>query len=326
MQEALYHPEFGYYAARIREVGPGGDFSTSATLDASLGSSIAAWIVEKAKRLRWQWIPVIEIGAGNGALGHSVLRSLDWKYRWRTRYMIHETSPVLRKRQESMLKWRGVQWINSLSAALKQSGGRALVFSNELVDAFPCRIFQKRTQGWEELGVRIGIDGSLSETFLGSLHSDSWFAPFDKLPVGQRVERLDSFRDWIGEWSGAWTEGALLTIDYGDLSDQLYGHSRNGSLLGSLRAYWRHQRLTGRDIYARFGMQDLTADVNFSDLIAWGAALGWRNSPLQTQREFVKSWLPEKKRALLSERFTTPGEAGDAFKVLEQTPGNTSPN
>ena len=37
MQEALYHPQFGYYARRVGTVGVKGDFSTSATLHPALG-------------------------------------------------------------------------------------------------------------------------------------------------------------------------------------------------------------------------------------------------------------------------------------------------
>jgi SAM-dependent MidA family methyltransferase len=41
MREALYHPEFGYYTARIRDVGARGDFSTFATLGNSLAQFLA---------------------------------------------------------------------------------------------------------------------------------------------------------------------------------------------------------------------------------------------------------------------------------------------
>ena len=311
MQEALYHPDFGYYSAQIRDVGAAGDFSTSATLDPYLGQAIAAWIEHRAEKLGWRSIPVIEIGAGSGTLARSVLRHLSWKNRWRVNYRIHETSPVLRKRQKSNLRWRGVRWMTSLGETLKQSGGRALIFSNELVDAFPCRLFQKSGEGWQELGVWISSEGTLSEKILGSVPSDPWFEQFGPLPEGQRVERLDSYREWLKDWSPFWKEGSLLTIDYGDLNDRLYNRRAGGSL----RAYYRHQRRTGRDLYARFGKQDLTADVNFTDLISWGTELGWKNASLITQAEFTTSWA-SKKSALSS----LPTEAGDAFKVLEQTP------
>ena len=317
MQEALYHPHFGYYSAKIQDVGPTGDFSTSATLDEGLPQAIAAWITARAKALGWRRIPVIEIGAGSGTLTRAILRQLNWRTSWRIDYMIHETSPVLKKNQEELLRWKGVRWISCLSDTLEKSGGRALIFSNELGDAFPSRLFQKRGREWQEISLQFDGQSNLSEIIMGSAHADPWFAQFDHLPEGQRIERIDSYQSWLKEWSTRWKEGALLTIDYGDTADRLYDRKPQGSL----RAYWRHQRLTGRDLYARFGKQDLTSDVNFSDLIQWGKDLNWKHRPLMTQREFEKLYLPESKFRSLSARFTQPGDAGDAFKVLEQTPG-----
>ena len=232
-----------------------------------------------------------------------------------TDYMILETSPILRAQQQSRLTWGGVHWVSSLEEALANSGGTALIFSNELADAFPCRIFEKGVVAWRELGVRITTQGSLEETLLGSPQEDSWFTQFDHLPVGQRVERIDSFRDWMKDLNSLWILGSMLTIDYGNTANLLYDRRPDGSL----RAYFRHERYIGNQVYARFGKQDLTADVNFSDLITWGSSFGWRNEPLLTQREFVKKWVNSKANMALSNRFSTLGESGDSFQVLEQS-------
>jgi SAM-dependent MidA family methyltransferase len=285
MQEALYHPDLGYYSANIRDIGKNGDFSTSATLGEELGKAIALWISKRSKEWGWRRIPVIEIGAGNGTLCRSVLRHLDWPLRWRVDYTIHETSPILRKQQQRLLKWKGVQWASTMSEALERSKGRALIFSNELVDAFPCRLFRRDPAGWHEIGLRISNDGNLSEIALEGTSSDPWFIQFEHLPVGQRVERFDSYRKWLGTWSNQWNDGTILTIDYGNTNEALYQRR----LLGSIRAYWKHQRFSGIDVYGRFGKQDLTADVNLSDLIQWGEDLGWRNLQLSTQRNFISA-------------------------------------
>ena len=132
------------------------------------------------------------------------------------------------------------------------------------------------------------------------------------------MERHDSYRTYLETWSPYWKEGCLLTIDYGDLSTALYAGGQR-RLRGSLRAYWKHQLYTDREVYARFGKQDLTADVNFSDLISWGNSLGWKEKAFSTQREFLHQWISPKKTAESSNRFLIPGDAGDAFKVLEQS-------
>jgi SAM-dependent MidA family methyltransferase len=313
MQEALYHPRHGYYSANIRSVGADGDFSTSATLDPGLGKAIAAWILKKAVNLGWKRVPVIEIGAGSGELARSVLHHLGWKNRWRIHYQIHETSPILRSQQKNNLRWHRVRWIDSLPEALRKHRGRAIIFSNELVDAFACRLFVKGEDAWREIGVRIHPDGSLSEVLIGSIQNEAGFDVFSHLPTGQRVERHDSYRIWLDSWSKEWLEGSLLTIDYGDLAQSLY-ERRPG---GSLRSYWKHARFSGMDLYARFGKQDLTADVNFSDLIDWGCRLGWQSGALLTQSGFIAQMAGSSQAMSLS---GLPDEAGEAFKVLEQSP------
>ena len=316
MQEALYHPNLGYYSANIRDIGKKGDFSTSATLDEKLGKAIATWISKRSREWGWRRVPVIEIGAGNGSLCRSVLRHLDWPLRWRVDYTIHETSPILRKQQQCLLKWKGVRWASSMSEALERSKGRALIFSNELVDAFPCRLFRRAPAGWHEIGLRILDDGSLSEIPLDGTSSDPWFIQFEHLPIGQRIERFDSYKKWLGTWSNQWNDGTILTIDYGNTSEALYQRR----LLGSIRAYWKHQRFTGIDIYSRFGKQDLTADVNFSDLIQWGEELGWKTFQLSPQSMFIDTWRGKRIQHNPLNSPSMDKEAGNAFRVLEQTP------
>jgi SAM-dependent MidA family methyltransferase len=129
------------------------------------------------------------------------------------------------------------------------------------------------------------------------------------------VERHDSYHSWIKGWAPHWKSGSILTIDYGDVRETLYDRRPEGSL----RAYWKHNRYTGPDLYARFGKQDLTADVNFSDLIAWGEALDWKTILHTTQREFMAEYHP-KTSITFSTKFITPGDTGDAFRILEQQP------
>ena len=71
MREALYHREFGYYTANIREFGRRGDFTTWPALDKGLGRAIAGWALQNRPSKRWD---LIEIGAGSGELAASILK------------------------------------------------------------------------------------------------------------------------------------------------------------------------------------------------------------------------------------------------------------
>lgn len=307
MSEALYHPQFGYYTTGIRTVGKDGDFSTWATLHESLGQAIAGWLKKNALPSGSRHI--IEIGAGTGVLAAAVLRNLPW---WnRPRYHIVDVSPVLRAQQKKLLWGKGVRWHDSMEEALAATDGRALIFSNELADAFPCRVFQKQDTIWRELALRLD-GGRVDEIWQDNPLPDSTI--FDQLlPSGQRVEIQESFGKWLQSWVPGWQEGKMLTIDYGDAAGAVY-HRRPR---GSLRAYSRQQRIEGAQTYVAFGRRDLTADVNFSDLIRWGETLGLRPESLQTVGAFVQEH--GKPGANLPEGdLYADGGAAEAFQALIQ--------
>ena len=304
MQEALYNPAFGYYSSRIRTVGRRGDFSTWATLDSSLSLGIATWIKKETPR------HVIEIGAGNGELAKDVLRRLGWWTRLRTTYHIVEISAPLRTKQMERLSGFRVIWHDSVEEALQSTNGHAHIFSNELPDAFPCRIFQKTEGGWMELHLHI-VDGKISEQLVSATLPES--SIFDHPhPLGQRSEIHESYRRWQEAWAPHWMSGAILTIDYGDLSKKLY-HRRPA---GSLRGYAVQQRLSGNDVFKNPGFCDITADVNFTDLEKWGTNLGWSTETSSTLLAFLKE---QGATASLPMPFL---EAGEAFRVLIQRRSN----
>lgn len=307
MQEALYHPEFGYYSRNIRTVGRRGDFATSASLGEALGSGIARWI--RSRRLTGKTWHVIEAGAGTGELARTVLRRLGmWSRRGLT-YHIVETSPVLRAEQQKALPQFRVTWHESMSAALVACDGRALIFSNELVDAFPCRVFERRGGQWLEVGVRID-ECRITEQACPRTPPDG--LPVD-LPEGQRIEVHVAAAEWIATWSRSAREARLLTIDYGDAMPSLYQRRPRGTL----RAYFHHQRFEGIEVYHRFGKQDLTADVNFTDLRNWTERCGWRTVALTTQAEFLAAY-GGVRSGLHDAQLADHTGAGAAFKVLEQ--------
>jgi len=266
MEFALHDPQAGYYARKVRTVGRRGDFSTAATLSPVLGRAIAAWAAETGP------LPVIEVGAGDGALAAVLLESGVETH-------LVEVSEPLRALQQQRLS--GVRWHADMASALAAVGGRALVFSNELVDAFPCAVLRRGETGWQELVLR--VQGELVE---------AWRPFSGESPLVEatgRVEQHRSYRRWLEGWLPGLERGHLLTIDYGEAADTLY-HRRP---MGTVRGYFQHLRMEGPEVYARVGHQDLTADVNFTELRAWGEALGLSTRLDCTQREFVLARLPE---------------------------------
>ena len=295
MEAALFHPDFGYYSTEIQNVGKTGDFSTSATLSPILAEAIANWLKTLPP------LPVIEIGAGNGQLAETILQHFP------TPYHIVETSFPLKALQEDRLG-NSCSWHDTIHSALEATNGTAHLISNELVDAFPCKLLEFNGQNWEEIALELH-NGNLRET---TLPFSSQYPLPDNPVLHQRIELHQSYLNWLQSWAPLWRQGHSLTIDYGDTLDQLYYRRPQGTL----RAYYQQQRLTGSQIYHRMGQQDLTADVNFTHLQLWSQQLGWQTSPLQTQRDFILQHTSPNPDDPATQFLLHPEGAGQAFKVL----------
>lgn len=304
MARALHDPEHGYYSRRISGVGRRGDFTTAPMLSDAPAKAIAAWAALAMRETSCR--NLIEIGPGEGALAAGVLKFLPWSLRWKTRLHLVETSIPLTQRQHERLGKRAI-WHRSMTEALAACEGSAAIFSNELVDAFPVRRFQKTALGWQELAVRFDGQRRVEETLLppATLPGSSGFLTCH--PDGQWIEVHETYHRYLTAWLPHWKSGRMLTIDYGAAAESLY-HRRPR---GTLRAYWHQQRREGVEIYQHPGHQDLTADVNFTDLEAWSQP--WANVRRLTSFGKFLQTHADPGHALLAE-----DGAGGAFLVLDQ--------
>ena len=298
MEKALHDPQHGYYARRISAVGKRGDFTTAPMLSDTLARAVTKWVIRAMAECGCR--NLIEVGPGEGTLAASVLKHFPWHLRWRTRLHLVETSAPLVERQRELLGNRAT-WHCDIRQALAACGGQALIYSNELVDAFPVRRFQNTPLGWQELAVE-NSNGYTRESLLPTdlLPDSSGF--LDSHPLGQWIEVHDSYRRHLTGWLPLWKSGRMLTIDYGARAENLYQRRP----MGTIRAYLLQQRLEGPAIYQNPGRQDLTADVNFTDLVNWSKP--WMESiQLMDYQEFLQ-------HADLADEL----QIGDAFLVLDQ--------
>ncbi len=309
MARCLHDPVKGYYARNIRAIGLRGDFTTAPQLSSAPAAAIASWAASALRETGCRHL--IEVGPGLGTLANDVLRRMPPLLRLRTKLHLVESSPALSKRQRELLKKRA-SYHTGIHSALAASEGNAVIFSNELVDAFPVRLFQYTEEGWRE--VALETDGSVKREILLPTDELPPSSIFEReFPVGQRIEIHDAYRIWLETWLPLWKNGEMLTIDYGDTVGRLYNRRPNGSL----RAYLIHQRLEGEAVYGNAGMQDITADVNFTDLAKWTEP--WLESREPTDyADFIGPFMER-------EDIVTAGAAGH-FRVLRQRPQPVSAN
>src|ERR1700730_17672425 len=313
MDLALYDPCHGYYTRHIPTIGSAGDFATALTIGDALVRSVANWARNEARSLGLPSLNIIELGGGGGQLARGILGTFrPWN---RVQYQIVEISKPLQQRQERELRGPNIQWQDTIQPASAAVDGLAIIISNEFVDAFPCRRFERAIDGWRE--ILLSLDGDLWREQLGERPETLESSAFSiQCAASQRVETLGSYRRWLMKMLRHLARGTLLTIDYGGSPAEIYHRKPHGTM----RAFYRHERLEGMEIYLRAGRQDLTADVNFLDLRAWGEELGLTTAALVDQTEFIRRWRPpgSTKRSKAEDYLSNGKAMGNAIKVLHQ--------
>ncbi|MGE9295993.1 MAG: SAM-dependent methyltransferase [Puniceicoccales bacterium] len=310
MAEALYHPEHGYYSASIQAVGREGDFSTSATLCPAFAEALAHWANSRLQSdFARQSMAVIEVGAGGGDLAANFLKAWNALGFPAIEYIAVETSPRLMEKLTARAAESGFAVCGSLLEALSKCAGQALIISNELVDAFPARQLIWQQDDWSEivLEVREGKIAEAAVPFTDRVDAEAPGNPKN----GERIFIHPRYHLWLADMLRDWKSGAMLTIDYGSARPS-----------NEVRAYRAHDRQEAASLYDQPGLQDLTCDVNFSDLQRWGEGLGWTTIECCPQFDFLERWLPDAEQRSGEDEalqfLRNPIGAGGAFQVLEQ--------
>jgi SAM-dependent MidA family methyltransferase len=317
MELALHAPGQGYYAAGAQKFGVKGDFVTAPELGALFGRTLA----RQLKDLLGKNDGILEVGAGSGALAEALLRELSCEY------SILETSAELRARQEQRLK-HSVRWLSALPERF-----RGVIIANEVLDAMPVHAVAWRQGGIMERGV--ALDG-------GRLAWRERPATGALLAAAKTIDPPLPYESEIGLAGQAWMrriadsieQGLLLVIDYGFPRREYYHPERSA---GTLMCHYRHT--SHGDVFARPGLEDITAHVDFSALAGAARDAGLEVLGYATQAQFlvncgitdvlgeanIENALHYAPLAAEANKLLSPAEMGELFKVLAVGRGITRP-
>jgi len=256
MQQALYHPEHGYYSSGRCAIGRKGDYFTNVSVGPLFGQLLGAQFTEIWERLgRPDNFVVVEQGANDGQFARDVLESLQKRapeFFGAVRYRIVEPFPTLQQRQAQTLGlFRDkIEWRDSLQAFV------GVHFSNELLDALPVRLIDG---GRERL---VGLDG---DEFI-----------FVDRPAHQEANFNQAALDWIDSVAANLRRGYAIAIDYGHLGAECSGNVQ-------VRA--QHRNL--RSPFEQIGHADITAGVDWTSIVDRAQSNGMRVAGFTDQHHFV---------------------------------------
>ncbi len=300
MDLALYHPRHGFYTCgQVRIGGDQPDFTTSAHISKLFGATLARLVV-KADRALGSPDPfhLIEGGPGEGKLALDMLDTIKSDHPdlySRLVYVPDEISEVLSTRRDELLadhaqvvyrkngQERGQQ-SGQESGPLPSRPVEGLYLSNELVDAFPVHIVEVDEGKLSELFIASEGDKLIEE--LRPLDNDEVRKAIENsglaLAGSWRMEVNLHINQWLHRVGALLSRGFLVTIDYGDPVEKLYGPQRPE---GTIRGF-RADRFAG-GVLELPGETDITASVDFSTLITQGEVEGFGEHTLMNQRNLL---------------------------------------
>ena len=336
MDRALYHQEYGYYTSGKARIGKGGDYYTSPGVNAAFGGVLARFITKSQSLINGSGFCVVEFGGGSGLLASDILDSLERdhpEFYEAIDYRIIEKSVLGPEAAENTLCRHNakVRFMPSISE-IETECADGVILSNELVDALPFHRVRFADGAVKEIFVTLS-DGEFAE--IPDEPSTSEIAEYFNgyeiyFREGQEAEVNLNAGRWLGEAERVLRKGFILTVDYGYLAGELYSPERTK---GTYKCIYKHS--INENPYLHIGEQDITAHVDFSNLIRVGESLGLEKVKYTTQGQFLVDWgildlmtgdtdtedaggLLGGGRNLAIKNLFLPGSMGNRFKVLLQ--------
>jgi SAM-dependent MidA family methyltransferase len=267
MEQALYHPELGYYSSGRCQIGRRGDYFTNTSVGPLFGRLLAAQFAEMWELLgRPDDFVIVEQGAHHGDFARDVLAATRERFPdffAALSYRIIEPFPILQERQRAGLcDFPGkVEWEDSLENLAPFCG---VHFSNELLDAMPVYLIARDAdKGWHER--LVGESGDGFGFVSGPIANETLRRHLEKIdpqprPPYETEANLGALR-WVESVSQKLARGFILVADYGYSRDRFYAAERTA---GTLQSYAGHR--TCPSPLHEIGHADITAHVDWTSI------------------------------------------------------------
>ena len=313
MAMALYEPGWGYYTNALQKFGAmpasGSDFVTAPLMSPLFGQALAVQVKQALAATDTQ--EVWEFGAGTGALAKQLLASLGDAI---GRYTIIDLSGTLRSRQaDHLLEYADkVRWLDHWPEVIE-----GVVVGNEVLDAMPVQLLQRKNGVWHERGVV-----SMGDGFAWQDRPTDLRPPVDIEGQHDYLTEIhpqaEAFIASLAERLKAGKGGAAFFLDYGFPEAEYFHPQRH---MGTVMCHQLHQ--ADDNPLVDVGQKDITAHVNFTGvaLAAQDAGLevlgyasqAWFLLNLGLAEQMANASLAERSQA---QRLINEHEMGELFKVI----------
>ena len=169
------------------------------------------------------------------------------------------------------------------------SGRLWIIFSNEVLDAFPVHRVRVENGRLREFYVSVSDTGEF-EWKLDAPSTPRLAEYFEKCGIklgeGQVAEVNLEIEEWFENAARNLTSGFVITVDYGAEAKELYPASpADPRYFGTLRSFQLHRIID--DVLSNPGEQDLTTTVNWTFVKDVGEKLGLEVVEFERQDKFL---------------------------------------
>ena len=312
--------EDGGYYLKNNPIGKSNDFITSPEISQMFGEILGIFFINYWEKKIKNNFNLVELGPGKGTLIKDILRtsSKNQKFINAMSLTLIEKNKSLIEIQKNNIDFDNISWNKDFNIANKNIP--SIIYSNEFFDCFPVRQFHKKEKWYEKY-----VDYNEFEqrfSFVSHKVEDNEvlksLKKFEHVKVAEisysRDEYFKSVCQFIKQH-----KGVFITIDYG---------YKNPPNYFSLQTIYHHKKT---HLFENIGNQDITAHVNFDELIFIAKEYNLKIEKFFSQKDFLISFgIQERKKNLLKnkndetikkiykeyDRLVNSSHMGEIFKVL----------
>ena len=309
----------GYYI-KNNPIGSKNDFITAPEISQMFGEILAVFLINYWEEKIKTGFNLVELGPGKGTLIKDLLRTATKNQNFlnASNLTLIEKNNYLINLQKNTVNFERVNWSKEFN--IQKKNRPSIIYSNEFFDCFPVRQFYKKEQ-WYERFIKYNTSEKIFNFISEKVDNNKLLGvleKFDHVKVAEisdsRMKYFDSICKIIKK-----NKGVFVTIDYGYKDPPNYL---------TLQTIYNHKKT---HLFENLGNQDITAHVNFDELINVANKNNLKIDIFCTQRDFLIAYgIKERKDKLQKnknkviiknlnleyERLINKSQMGEIFKFL----------
>ncbi len=309
----------GYYL-KNNPIGKSNDFITAPEISQMFGEIFGIFLLNYWEEKIKTNFNLVELGPGKGTLLKDILRtsSINQRFMNSMNLTLIEKNKSLIEIQKNVLDFDNISW--SMEFNIVNKNIPSIIYSNEFYDCFPVRQFHKKEKWYEKYVDYNEVEQNF--TFISHQVKDNKILKslekFEHVKVAEISHSRDQYFKSVCKFIKQ-HKGVLITIDYGYKS--LPDHF-------TLQTVYHHKK---SHLFDNIGNQDITAHVNFDELIFIANEYNLKIDTFCSQKDFLISYGIKERMTNLKknkneetiknlnsayQRLLDKSQMGEIFKVL----------